>query len=89
MTESTINTHTVFDDESAMPEFPEVAYELVDELPAEASVAALGFASLLWELLTVDQKAQLSTWDRAALERLAELSDEVGLEIVGEKLRTN
>jgi hypothetical protein len=86
-TDSTINTETVFDDESAYPDFPEVAYDLVEEMSGEALIAAVGFSSLLWEILTDEQKGQLSDWDRAALQRLSDLSDDTGLEVVGKDLR--
>jgi hypothetical protein len=89
MSDATTKPNTNIFEDDDMPEFPEVAYDANEELPAEALITAVAFASLLWERLTIDEKAQLSTWERAALERLAEISDEVGLEEIGEKLRTN
>lgn len=87
MTDAPINTDNVFDNEDAMPNFPEVAYDLADELKEEAVIVAVGFSSLLWEVLTDEQKRRLSEWERAALERLHELGDDTGLEDVGLKLR--
>lgn len=84
----TINTHNVFDDESMMPIFPEVAYDLIEEMSGEAAITAVGFSSLLWEILTEEQRNKLTAWDRAALERLHDLADEVGLEEIGAALRS-
>lgn len=82
-----ISVDHVFDDTDAMPEFPEVAFDLVDELNGEGTVTAIGFASLLSEVLTDEQKAKLSDWERAALQNLTNLSDECGLEEIGAALR--
>lgn len=75
-----------FDDE---PEFEvsDAAAELCDDIDGYAILAAIGFSSLLWEIMTDDQKTQLTDWERAALEKLHEFGDEVGLEGVGSKLR--
>lgn len=84
---SEINSKNVFSEPSNIPNFAESAYDLVDEIPDDALVTALGFSSLLAEVLTDEQKAKLTPWERAALEHLHNLGDEVGLEDVGSNLR--
>lgn len=66
---------------------PEVATDATEDMSAEEVVMAVAFSGLLWEVLTDDQKASLTNWERAALERLAEMSDDMAMEYVGTKLR--
>lgn len=78
-----ITKSNVFTDHNPEIDLPEVAEEYLDAWMESADIeqvaVVFGMAAKLHEVLTDEQKAKLSDYERAALERIHEDADDVAI----------
>lgn len=82
MSEIVITKDNVFTSRNVTPDFEieeateEWVNEWADHADTEEFVLAVGFSAKLWSILSPEQKAKLSPYQRAALEKFSDWADE-------------